>query len=92
MNTRRTFFKTVMLALPCIALFPFNLEPSFPDEENGLKLRKVYRNGKRVRMKDIRKGDILEVELNCDGKYTKFHAEENPTFANKTWGLIVKSV
>lgn len=77
-NTRRNFFRNAVSLLALAALHPTQLfaHPEFPDVENGVVLRKIYRNGKRIRMCDLRKGDVFEM-ADEDRRWTCV-ADSNP--------------
>jgi len=60
MNTR-SFIKTSLLALVAGFLAPLGINAEPPT--NDTDLRSFWRDGKRVRMQQLRKGDRFEVEL-----------------------------
>lgn len=60
------------------ALHPTQLfaKEEFPSVEGGVPLRKIYRGGKRIRMHDLKKGDVFEME--DEGRRWKCIADSDP--------------
>jgi hypothetical protein len=77
-NTRRSFFKSATALLVLTVVRPAQLfaRQIFPDVEDGVPLRKVYRNGKRIRMSDLKKGDTFQMEE--DGRRWSCVADSDP--------------
>jgi hypothetical protein len=102
MKTRRSFIKQTMSAIAALVVMgPALIErqPEFPDEENGIELKHIYRNGKRVRMRQLECGDIFEVRFissDFDSKRELYRAVSNAytTELNgvKIWSITVEGV
>ena len=77
-NTRRNFVRSAAGLLALAALQPVELfaKEEFPSVEGGVPLRKIYQNGKRIRMSELKKGDVFEME--DEGKRWKCGADSDP--------------
>lgn len=92
MTTRRDFLMQFALAIPALASYPLQkfTEPEFPEWENGMQLRKFYKDGRQVRMQNLKNGDVVQY-CDLDGKRKRFHVQSDPFLtepyadARKTW-------
>ena len=94
-GTRRSFFQRVGIVAIGLITFQFmEQEDTCPDWENGVELRKIYRDGKRVRMANLKQGDIFEVEMDSKVRH-KFRAEVDASLGCNDpgiWGVMVTTL